>query len=802
MKTLRLLFALVFAFPLLARAQFNQTITNPTIAGTSGNVAASATFTFTTGSTIQFGGATTNQLLYVTNSSGKLAPLTLGAGLSISGGSLLAGSSTSHNPTATIGLTAVNGSAGTYMTSDSAPALSQAIIPTWTGLHIFSVTAVATAGTDYGMELTPTLNQRNTTNFVLIFGNETVTQAGSGNQYFLQFQIGGTNKFILDSTGTIQAGAWNGTAIGPTAGGTGLTSFSSGALLTATSNNVWGQLAAGTIQYILVSNGNTLVPGWQPISNILDFIGITAQGVVLERGAAAWQYITPGVSGTVFMSNGTSSDPSYQAPLSQLLTTTGDVVYSSSGSTAQRLGIGTTGQVLTVVAGVPGWTTFAALTNPMTTLYDIIFGGISGTPTRLAVGANNTFLGVNGSGILGYYAVAGTSAANPTATVGTAAVNGVATTFMRSDGAPAINLTMTPTWTGQHTFSFSSGLGLIINHSAGNEAALEYLDATGLWTVGIGIINTGSYDMTNNSGGSQSILSIAYSTGAATWFSTVASTTTLTGGALFAGGIGVSGQVSCGNLLVANTTTLLATVQAALSVGGTTYTFGAPSTTGFTALGVPAQTYTITGSATTANFASVYFGIPTLTDASAGTITNGSTVWINGAMAQAGSAVVTNKWSLYVNAGNVFFGAAVQTAGLITKYNGIATAGWGVEAIPGYGRSAAAVAAVASVATYTPASDGDFRVSATVDVTASVTNSFTVTVTYKDDNNVSQTVTLNFTQNTGTLLQTITNITGTGDYEGVPIHLRAKGGNAITVATTGTFTSVTYNVSAVISEDD
>jgi len=42
------------------------------------------------------------------------------------------------NPTATIGLTAVNGTATTALRSDGAPALSQAIVPTWTGTHTFS----------------------------------------------------------------------------------------------------------------------------------------------------------------------------------------------------------------------------------------------------------------------------------------------------------------------------------------------------------------------------------------------------------------------------------------------------------------------------------------------------------------------------------------------------------------------------------------------------------------------------------------------------------------------------------------
>ena len=46
--------------------------------------------------------------------------------------------STGANPTGTVGLTAVNGSATTFMRSDAAPPLSQAIAPTWTGAHKFT----------------------------------------------------------------------------------------------------------------------------------------------------------------------------------------------------------------------------------------------------------------------------------------------------------------------------------------------------------------------------------------------------------------------------------------------------------------------------------------------------------------------------------------------------------------------------------------------------------------------------------------------------------------------------------------
>lgn len=56
-----------------------------------------------------------------------------------------AGSASGANPTGITGLSAVNGSAGTFLRSDGAPALSQAIAPTWTGQHIFSLAGAASA---------------------------------------------------------------------------------------------------------------------------------------------------------------------------------------------------------------------------------------------------------------------------------------------------------------------------------------------------------------------------------------------------------------------------------------------------------------------------------------------------------------------------------------------------------------------------------------------------------------------------------------------------------------------------------
>lgn len=80
------------------------------------------------------------------------------------------------------------------------------------------------------------------------------------------------------------------------------------------------------------------------------------------------------------------------------LTTTGDIIYSSSGSTAARLGIGGSNQVLTVIGGIPSWQNSAAgFSNPMTTTGDIIYSSNnSGTAVRLGVGSNGQFLTLSG----------------------------------------------------------------------------------------------------------------------------------------------------------------------------------------------------------------------------------------------------------------------------------------------------------------------------------------------------------------------------------------------------------------------
>jgi hypothetical protein len=69
-------------------------------------------------------------------------------------------------------------------------------------------------------------------------------------------------------------------------------------------------------------------------------------------------------------------------------TTTGDIAYrSATANTNTRLGIGSSGQVLTVAAGVPSWATPSTFTSPLTTKGDIYTRSAT-ADTRLPVGTN------------------------------------------------------------------------------------------------------------------------------------------------------------------------------------------------------------------------------------------------------------------------------------------------------------------------------------------------------------------------------------------------------------------------------
>lgn len=64
----------------------------------------------------------------------------------------------------------------------------------------------------------------------------------------------------ITTLGTITTGTWNGTAVGPTFGGTGQTTVTTGDILIGTATNVWSRRAAGTDTQVLVVDGG--LPTW------------------------------------------------------------------------------------------------------------------------------------------------------------------------------------------------------------------------------------------------------------------------------------------------------------------------------------------------------------------------------------------------------------------------------------------------------------------------------------------------------------------------------------------------------------
>lgn len=145
-------------------------------------------------------------------------------------------------------------------------------------------------------------------------------------------------------------------------------------------------------------------------------------------------------------------------------------------------------------------------------------------------------------------------------------------------------------------------------------------------------------------------------------------------------------------------------------------------------------------------------------------------------------------------------GAAITSAGsAVTTFPSVNSTLMGIVA---NSRSTGQTGAVASVTTYTlPASDGSFFVSANVLVTTASNHNFTVTVTYTDEGSTSRTLTLSFTLVAGgTLVTAVANANGAVPYMGIPQQIRCKASTSITIATTGTFTTVTYNAEGMITK--
>src|SRR6185437_1319713 len=151
------------------------------------------------------------------------------------------------NPTAQVGLAAVNGVATTAMRSDAAPPLNQAITPTWTGLHTFNASLTSTLSS--GSQFAATVSNLGGTSGGL----------GTNGGLYVSSNVGGGSSVALYAVGTngAQAGYFtnNNSAIPAV---TVANSAAGPALLATTTNNAFAgnfQNTGGTAGALGTSGG-------------------------------------------------------------------------------------------------------------------------------------------------------------------------------------------------------------------------------------------------------------------------------------------------------------------------------------------------------------------------------------------------------------------------------------------------------------------------------------------------------------------------------------------------------------------
>lgn len=263
-------------------------LTGSTTSGTAGNISIS------TGSSNSGGTSGSISLIASHNSGGTDGSITLashgattitsGAGIQVgapTGGDCGVGclnsqslrinnvavsTATGANPTGTVGLTTVNGSASTFMRSDAAPPLSTGISPTWSGTHTFSNAITVNGG---GSSLTGGVT------ITAPASGTAFTATGTGSAVVIQANGAGNNRVIeADSTNA------GGPIIGLTVSGTDL-GFVGSAATTVTG----GSLA----DFSIVTQGNhNLILG----TNSTSHVSVSGTGNVTVNAPSAGSALT------------------------------------------------------------------------------------------------------------------------------------------------------------------------------------------------------------------------------------------------------------------------------------------------------------------------------------------------------------------------------------------------------------------------------------------------------------------------------------------------------------------------------
>ena len=241
--------------------------------------------------------------------------------------------------------------------------------------------------------------------------------------------INGTQYVTINSSGVISNATWGGTTIGPTAGGTGLISYSTGDILYASATNTLSKLSAGTNGYFLGLAGG--VPTWLPV-------GAPGSVASFSAGTTGFTPNTPTIgsitlAGTLNTTNGgtgltsfTSGGAVYATSTSALATgtlpttaggtglasfTSGGAVYASSTSALATGTLPTTAGGTGITSFTSGGAVYASSASTLSTgTLPIASGGTNSTatPTAGAVAyGTGTSISYSAAGTAGQYLVSG-----------------------------------------------------------------------------------------------------------------------------------------------------------------------------------------------------------------------------------------------------------------------------------------------------------------------------------------------------------------------------------------------------------
>lgn len=183
----------------------------------------------------------------------------------------------------------------------------------------------------------------------------------------------------------------------PAGGGGGAVSsvFGRVGAVTANAGDYTDAKVTGSPTNVLTTTGDVL---YASAANTLARLGVGSNGDVLTLAAGIPSWATPAAApvtsvfsrtGVVTAQSGDYTDAQVTNSPTNKLTTTGDVLYASAANTLARLAIGTTGQVLAVVAGIPGWA--ASSTSTLTTTGDTLYASAANTLARLAIGTGGQY---------------------------------------------------------------------------------------------------------------------------------------------------------------------------------------------------------------------------------------------------------------------------------------------------------------------------------------------------------------------------------------------------------------------------